>query len=623
MTIFLGILQDVMEKNPFKAYQDEIEKTVSGVQARLTNEKQRVHVPYSEYIHARIVEEVRSVLGRAFDLSEAHTRAIVIVPPPGAIDADLAVALFPITAVTKKNPVELAKFGAKALCDARTTFIESASPAGPYVNIVLNKETVYTHVLAQIASLDTRYGESDVHRGKVVVMDYSAPNIAKPMGVGHLRSTIIGQALLNIYRATGYSTVGDNHLGDWGTQFGKLLYAYRTWGDEKAMEREPITYLKDLYVRFGREAEKAPEIVDEARELFSRLERKDAELVALWRKFRDLSLLEFERVYERLGIRFDLEIGESYFIDATDPLVDDCLEKGICKIDKETSTVFVDAIADMPSFLLRKKDGSSLYMTRDVATIRFRKERFSPDDIVYVVGSEQELNFKQLFALVDTMGYKGDTRFTHVGFGMVLVDGKKMSTRKGTIVELNKLLDESVDRARKTVLEKNGGTDIPAGEVAMIAEKIGTSVIVYNDLRQSRKKNISFDWEKMLDPKGESAVYLQYTAVRIRSILKKLSYEGAMPEQTRFEVPSEFALARKLMFFPERILEAKEGDAPHVICTYLEELAQTFNSFYNDVSIIRTEDADLRLSRALLIKSVADTLEKGLSILNISVPERM
>lgn len=624
------ILEKYMaEKNPFQEYRAEIGRALDQVKERLAKEKEeRRHIEYGAYSLERISCDVRKALAEAFGVECGEIEEkVLLVPPPGNIDADFAVGMFPLAACLKRNPIELAAKGAHAISQVDPLFITKAVANGPYINISLDRARVYTAVLSHVAALVERYGESDVQAGKTAVIDYSAPNIAKPMGVGHLRSTIIGESLMRIFRATGSSVVGDNHLGDWGTQFGKLLYAFKEWGDEKEMEANPITYLKDLYVRFGREAEAKPEIVDEARRLFSALEKKEPELVVLWRRFKDLSMLEFDRVYKRLDVSFDLAIGESYFIDETEPLVNECLGKGVCRIDEETGTVIIDSIPDVPSFLLRKKDGSSLYMTRDLATLRFRKKEFDPDDIIYVVGSEQELNFKQLFALAESMGYKGKTNLEHVGFGMVLVEGKKMSTRKGTIVELHALLDESVERAKKTVLEKDGDQkSFSDTELAEIAECIGTSVIVYNDLRQSRKKNISFDWEKMLDPRGESAVYLQYTAVRIQSILRKMGVENGFPadcSEAVFEKESEFLLARKLMFFPRIVIEAQKEKAPHLICGYLEELAQAFNSFYGDVSVIRTEDEALKNSRALLIAAVAQTIRNGLALLNIRVPERM
>jgi arginyl-tRNA synthetase len=513
--------------------------------------------------------------------------------------------------------------GKRALHDANITYIDSVETAGPYINVRLKQGEVYRNILTQIFSLKSEYGSSDAGGNKVVVIDYSSPNIAKPMGVGHLRSTVIGQALANMYHATGFSVVRDNHLGDWGTQFGKLLYAYMHWGNDAEMERSPIEYLKELYVRFGKEAEKDPTIVDEARALFSRLEQKDTELMALWKRFSDLSLRDFEKVYGRLGITFDTAIGEAYFVDDADAVIDGCLEKGICTKGDEGGAVAVEAFDAVPSFLLRKQDGSSLYITRDIATIRFRKEEFDPAVILYVVGNEQELNFKQLFLLADAMEVSGDADMRHIGFGMVLVDGKKMSTRKGTTVELQALLDESVRRAKKTILEKNEGVAFEDAELDAIAEQIGIGTIVYNDLRQSRKKNISFDWAKMLDPRGGSSVYLQYTIARTRSIVSKVESEAIDPSKAVFVDPIEYRIAHALTRFPEVIVRAREEDAPHIIATYLEEIAQLFNTFYAEISIAKTDDADLKASRILLVRSVKTVLENGLRLLNIPVPERM
>ncbi len=504
-------------------------------------------------------------------------------------------------------------------------WIETTSIVDIFINFKLKKDKLYQETLSNISNLQEKYGETNTNAQKVALVDFSSPNIAKPIGVGHLRSTVIGQALANIYSSTGYSVIRDNHLGDWGTQFGELIYAYDKWGDEKEVEKNPIESLKNLYVRFHEEIKENPELKDEARKLFTQLEEKDERLVGLWKKFRDLSIKDFEKTYETLGIKFDTYIGESYFTDSTDEVIENCQSQDVCHPDPETGALVVEDLDKLPSFLIRKKDGSSLYITRDVATLNFRTAKFKPDDIIYVVGEEQGLHFKQFFALAKVLGLTANTNAKHISFGMILADGKKMSTRRGTVIELSELIDQAIEKSKSIIREKS--PEINEKEVDHISKIVGIGSIIYNDLRQSRTKNISFDWKRMLSLEGESAVYLQYTYARINSILNKLG-EGFkdtdLPEnEITLEEISEMNLAKKLMHFPAVINDAQREDMPHLIATYLEETAQAFNSFYNDVSIIKTEDEPLKKSRIMLAKSVATVIKNGLALLNIQVPERM
>lgn len=611
----------------FEKYRLEVAESVNKVQQRIEKEKARECIDFdtypSEELKAEIISSVKESVG-VQDVGEVRLSV-----PPAHISGDFAVEVFDLAKKLGEKPNLLAKKIADGINAHSMSLVRDASIVGVFVNVETQKEVLYREILARVLELGDRYGESDVNVGKVALVDYSGPNIAKPIGVGHLRSTIIGQALANLYHETGYSVVKDNHLGDWGTQFGSLIYAYKQWGDEKKIEENPIGELKDLYVRFHQLAEEHPEVKDNARELFTRLEQKDPELVALWKRFRDLSLKDFACVYERLGINFDTSIGESYFNEEADKVVDECLTKGFCRKDEASEAVVVDQMGELPSFILRKQDGSSLYQSRDIATLQFRINAFKPDTILYVVGNEQDLNFKQLFEFSKRAGYlPGNVETKHIGFGMVLRDGKKMSTRKGTLIELEDLISQSIEKSREILLQKDPDTD--PQELDKVSEIVGLGAILYNDLRQSRAKNISFDWDRMLDLEGGSAVYLQYSYVRINSILRKLTETyGEIDLSTlekgeiSFTSKSEFDLAKKLMMFPEIVLKAQQTDSPHQVCVYLEELAQLFNSFYNEVSILKTEDAKLRDSRVALSKGVALVIKKGLSLLSIRVPEKM
>src|SRR3989339_1252548 len=602
-----------------EAIKKEGDKAVEKTKKRITKELSlKKTVIFDNYTLIKIKKSIGKILGISADKFSLNI-------PPEHIKTDLSVALFGFAEQDSGNndPKKLAEDWAKKINETKNEFIENAQALGPYLNLILNKEKIYSLVLSQAGKLKNKYGENGVNAEKTAIIDYSGPNIAKPIGVGHLRSTIIGQALANIYEATGYGVIRDNHLGDWGTQFGKLVYAYRQWGDKKKIAENPIKELNELYVKFHEEAEKNPEIEDKAREIFRKMEEGDSELIKLWMKFRSISIAEFKKVYERLGIKFDMYLGEIYFAGETDKIVEECLEKKLAKKDEETGAIAVEDLDGLPSFLLRKKDDSGLYITRDLAALIFRMEVFEPDDILYVVGEEQSLHFKQLFALARTLGYIDGDKVKHVGFGLVLSGGEKMSTRKGTLIELEELIKQSVEKSKEILRQKN--KDLSEKEVEEISEIIGLGAVVYNDLRQSRQKNISFDWNRMLDFEGGSAVYLQYTVARINSILKKLDAAEIEEKISKpvFEKESEFALAIKMMFFPQIILDAQKHNSPHLVAVYLEELAQLFNHFYNEVLVINTKDANLRLSRVLLIKSVATVIKNGLGLLGVKTPEKI
>jgi len=602
-----------------EAIKKEGDKAVEKTKKRITKElSSKKTVIFDNYTLIKIKKSLGGIL-------EIDADKLSLNAPPEHIKTDLSMALFGFAGLDSggNDPKKLAEVWARKINKTKNEFIENAQAFGPYLNINLKKQKIYSLILNDISKLKNKFGQSDLNAKKVAVIDYSGPNIAKPIGVGHLRSTIIGQALANIYEATGYGVIRDNYLGDWGTQFGKLVYAYQKWGDKKKIAENPIKELNELYIKFHKEVEKNPEIEDNARQIFQKMEKEDSELIKLWMKLRSISIAEFKKIYERLGIKFDTYLGESYFAEETDKIVDECLEKGLAKKDEETGAIAVEDLEGLPSFLLRKKDDSGLYITRDLAALIFRMEVFEPDDILYVVGEEQSLHFRQLFALARALGYIDGMKAKHIGFGLILSGGEKMSTRKGTLIELEKLIKQSVEKSKEILCQKN--KDLSDKEIEEISEIVGLGAVVYNDLRQSRQKNISFDWDRMLDFEGGSAVYLQYTVARINSILKKLN-AGEIEEKISkpvFEKDSEVALARKMMFFPQIILDAQKHNSPHLVAVYLEELAQLFNHFYNEVLVINTKDANLRLSRVLLIKSVATVIKNGLGLLGVKTPEKI
>lgn len=601
--------------NSFDKYKKDINLSVESLKKKIQTDLKRKQTDFDSYPYALIKKELENVLPKnAGDLVELR------YPPPN-VEADLAFPIFDIAKKLSRNPRELAEEICQKINEKKEGFIESASTIGPFMNLILAKPVFYETVLAGLKSLDDKYGRSNLGEGKVAIIDYSSPNIAKPIGVHHLRSTIIGESLGRIYEANGYTVVRDNHLGDWGTQFGALALSYEMWGDGKKLEADPISELNNLYVKFHKESEINAELKEKARAYFKKMEDGDSKLLSLWVRFHNISLQSFKETYKKLNIRFDTYIGEAYFIDKTSQIVKECIDKKLAKKDPATGAVVGEA-ADLPTFLLQKKDGSSLYITRDLATLAFRTQEFKPDSILYVVGNEQGLSFKQLFAFTEKLNYLKNTDVKHISFGLVLSGGKKMSTRKGTLVKLDELIDESIKKSKEMLKEKN--PELSEKELKEISEIIGMGAVFYNDLKQSRTKDISFDWKRMLDFHEGSAVYLQYTCVRVNSILKKLGEElNIEAKKFIFEEKSEFALAKKLMFYPLVIKEAREKDSPHIIATYLEELAQGFNSFYMNVSIMKTKDANLKASRVLLAKGVLNVIKSGLNLLNIKTPEKM
>ena len=634
-----------MNLEALKKYNKEVEeKAMEALESIKRREKERKTASRSDYQIGKIREEIKVLISKKYNLSidDNILENLKLEEPPLHVEnAHIAISMFFLGVLKlKKYPHDLAEeVTAMLMEESRPTWLRAARREGAYVNIEL-KEDVYGAVLNSVKELGDRYGELSDHKGEVAYFDFSHPNIAKPIGVGNMRSTIIGEALARIYEKNGYTVFRDNFLGDWGAQFGKLIYAYETWGDDKKIEADPLPELKRLYVRYHEEEENDPAIKEKAAAFLRQLENGDEKLLILWKQFREWSIEGYEKLYKRLGVKFDSYLGESFFVEAAEPVIEEALEKKISHIDKETGAVVVEGLKgweaeklgesvtekELPSFLLRKGDGSTLYIARDLAAMKFRTEKFDPTAMRFVVGNEQTLNFRQLFSLAEKIEYVKDNNILkHVSFGLVLTDGKKMSTRKGTAVEFEEVLREATEKAKEIM--KSRGDSLDESLLEEVSEIIGVGSVIYNDLRQSRHRDIEFNWEKMLSFEGGSAAYLQYTAVRIQSIIKNTQNPGEGEADENFTLtykePIEFTLAWKLAWFPLAIGLVPKLDTPNGIATYLEELAQLFNTFYGQVSIMKTEDHNLRRSRLLLIECVRRVLLNGLTLLNIRVPERM
>lgn len=558
-------------------------------------------------------------LGETFGILE-------LAEAPKGVDADFAVPCF--AAAKEKNiaPGDVATEIATEL-KKEFAFIERADVAGGYVNIYLNAKGLGKETLATVFKWKEKYGASQDGRNATVVIEYSSPNAAKPMSVGHLRSTIIGESLKRIYESQGFTVIGINHFGDFGTQFGKLLYAMSQWKDEEAYAKEPVKEMLRLYVKFHEEAKNDSALEDRGREMFQKLEAGDAELARQWADLCAVSMDDFEKIYEMLGVKIDLLLGESFYQSRTADVIARCLEKKIAVKNEDGSVAVNFADEEFPSFLLAKKDGSSLYAARDIAAAEFRLEQFDPVEIIYVVGNEQALHFRQVFKTLELLGSdpkevkEGKTKFRHDGFGLVSLPEGKMSTREGRVIFLEDLIEEAIERAEKIVVEKN--PELTDAEKKEIAEAVGVGAIIYNDLSQSREKNIQFTWDKALSMEGNSAPYLQYGYARAMSILRKAEDVPVfVKENIIIEAEQEQKLVRMIARFPEAIQRAQIADAPHVVATYLNALVQEFGRFYNECPVL-TAEGNTRETRLHLTRATAQVIKNGLSLLGIKTLERM
>ncbi|MFZ5391198.1 MAG: arginine--tRNA ligase [Patescibacteria group bacterium] len=460
-------------------------------------------------------------------------------------------------------------------------------------------------------------------KGQKIIVEYSSPNIAKPMHIGHVRSTFIGQALSNIYQALGAKVIRLNHLGDWGTQFGKLLYAYKLWGDKKIIQAEPINELLKLYVRFHEAMKTDPDLETKGREEFLKLEQGDKTNIRLWNWFKKESLKEFNKIYKQLKVKFDYLTGESFYEPFLKLVVKDLLKKNLAITNEDGSIVAVLTEDSLPPCLVQKGDGASLYATRDLAAIRYRVKTFKPNLIVYVVGNEQTLHFEQVFALAKKVGYAGLTKFSHVKFGLVLgEDGQKLATREGKVIKLEDVLSQAVVLAEQIVQKKN--PKLSKQQKKNIARVVGLGAVKYNDLSQNRQTDIAFNWQKMLSLEGNSGPYLQYTYVRLKSILRKSRLAKSVGKKS---VDKEYKqldenLLRKLTQYPEAIHRAAKEQGPHLLALYLYELASQVNSYYQQVPVLQSKSV-FRKNRLQLVKTAAEVIKQGLSILGIEVVEKM
>jgi len=544
--------------------------------------------------------------------------ALLLEEPPAPEMGDYALPCFSLAKRMKRPPAKVAASLAKTV---KSKFFHKIEASGPYLNLTLSRPYLVQLLLTDLQDKRDAYGDSDKGEGRVIVIDFSAPNIAKPFGIGHLRSTIIGNSLHRIFSALGYRVVGINHLGDWGTQFGKLIVAFRRWGDEELLEKDPVHYLYDLYVRFHKEAEEKPYLEDEARSWFRRLEQGDSEALLLWSRFRDLSLNEFKRLYDYLGISFESYQGESFYNDRLQKTIALAEAKGV--ISRSQGALVVDLEKfKMPPCLLQKSDGATLYATRDLAAAIYRYQNYRFDQMLYVVGAEQRLHFQQLFKVLELMGFEWAQRCHHVPFGMIRLPEGRMSTRKGQTIFLDEVLQKAVDMAREIIEDKN--PDLASKDE--VARQVGLGAVIFGDLSNDRIKDIEFDWDKILDFTGETAPYIQYSHARICSILRKAG-NFTPPDPARaaqlLQAPEEGTVVVDLFRLNEVIERSAQTYKPSFLARYLIQVAKDFNRFYHQCPVLGAEDRELKAFRLALIDGVRVVLKKGLYLLGIEAPEEM
>ena len=520
-----------------------------------------------------------------------------------------------------KNPREIAS----TLVDnfKENDIIEKLEIAGPgFINIYL-KNNFLNEELKKVEN--EKYDFSFLNTDKTIIIDYSSPNIAKRMHIGHLRSTIIGDSIKRTLQFLGFHTLADNHIGDWGTQFGKLIVAYKNWLNKKSYEEDPIGELERIYVQFSDEAKKNPALEDEAREELKKLQLGDEDNQKLWKEFIDISLKEYNKIYDRLDVNFDYYYGESFYNDMMPSVLEELKEKGIAREDQGALVVFFEN-DKLPPAIVQKKDGSFLYTTSDLATMKFRKDELNVDEAVYLTDDRQQNHFKQVFEIGEMLGEPYNYKKTHVVFGIMRFgDGMIFSSRSGNIIRLVDLLDEAKTQVKKVIDEKN--PNIPEDEKENISEIVGSGAIKYFDLSQNRTSDITFTWDKVLSFEGNTGPYLQYTYVRIMSIFRKLKEENIDVENENIILDDmtgiERELAAELLRFPQAVVKSYESYRPNIIADYLFDMAKLFNNFYNSSSILKEENKKVMDARILLVKKTAFVLKEGLSLLGIKTVDRM
>lgn len=540
--------------------------------------------------------------------------------PPDSSMGDIALPCFKLSRTLRKAPPMIADSIRDAILasDLGDAF-ESVESVSGYLNVKVSAKALTDDVIS-INKKGEAFGGSDMGKGKTVVIDYSSPNVAKPFHIGHLRSTVIGQSIKNLFKFSGYECVGVNHLGDWGTQFGKLITAYKLWGNKEDIEERGIKALNEIYVKFHKEVEEHPELEDEARENFTKMEQGDAEALEYWKWFMDVSIKEFKKTYELIGADFESWLGESFYYDKTDRVVNELKQKDLLKFDDGAYIVPLDDY-NMPPCLILKSDGSTIYATRDIAAAFYRKDTYNFDKCIYVTSAGQSLHFAQFFKVIGLLGYEWEKDMKHVPFGTVSFNGAKIATRSGNMVLLEDIFDKAIENTLAIINEKNPGLE----NKEEVAKAVGVGAIIFNDLSNNRIKDVDFNWEEALSFEGNTGPYVQYTHARCAGILDKAGVGTDFAPDTLSELsdPFEKELIKVLNLFPERVNQARDELEPSVISRYLLDVCQCFNRFYQNCPVLKVDNEDTKLARVALVNATRTVLNRGLRLIGLKTPNNI
>ena len=548
------------------------------------------------------------------DLSIDDIFKSIEVPPKPEL-GDFAFPCFRLAKIMHKAPNLIAEDISKNIINDN---IEKIDVQGAYLNFFMKKDAFIKTMFDKIS--EEGFGSSEIGKGKTICIDYSSPNVAKNFHVGHLRTTVIGNSLYKIFSKLGYKVERINHLGDWGTQFGKLIVAYKNWGDEAVIKEKGIEELMRLYVLFHKEAEQNPELEDEARAWFNKMEKGDEEALRIWKWFLDISLEEFKRTYALLGVEFDHYTGESFYRDKTDAIIKELDDAGLLS-DSEGAKIVDLSEYDMAPCLILKNDGSTIYATRDLAAVKYRKETYNFYKALYVTGQEQKLHIKQVFKVVELLGNEwAKDSLVHIPYGLVSLGGEKLSTRDGNVIYAEDILKEAISKIRSTIEEKNPNL----ADKDEVARKVGVGAVIFNDLYNQRIKDVSFKWSHILNPEGETGPYVQYTYARCSSILRNVS-DYKFSSDIDFSLLSDQAsidLIKELYRFPDVVLSASEAYEPHYVSRYAIAVAQAFNKFYHDNKVL-VDDIELRNSRLSVVYLTRKVIRDAMDLLGIECVEEM
>lgn len=538
--------------------------------------------------------------------------------PQNSEMGDFAYPCFKLSKELKKSPQIIAEEIKGQIESLNVDFIKKVEVKGAYLNFFVEENIFAKEVLSKIFLSPNDYGKTNIGKGEKVVIDYSSPNIAKPFHVGHLRSTVIGNALYNIYNALGYSSYGINYLGDWGTQFGKLIVAYKKWGTKEDIEKGGIAKLNEIYIRFHKEAEEDESLNEEARGYLLKMQEGNQEALELWRWFKELSLIDFEKIYKKLNMTFDSYKGESAYNDKMMPVVEELRSMKLLETSQGAQIVDLEEY-NMPPCLILRSDGGTLYPTRDIAAAIDRYDEFKFAKAIYITASDQNLHFKQWFKVIDLMGFSWHDRLEHVDFGLVSFDNSKISTRAGHMILMEDLLNESINKTIEIM--ENNNTDKEIIEKA--ANSVGIGAVIFNDLYNSRIKNVTFSWDRILNFEGETGPYVQYTHARCASILEKANIEIDMNiDFSLLTDEASFNTIKELYTYPDKIIESAEKNEPYIVTRHLVSIAQNFNKFYNQNKVL-VEDINIQKARCALVFVVKSVLKNGLNLIGVNAPGKM